>query len=131
MTRTNTPGFRPLLLVAALLAFLLGPRLVALYVDWLWFASVDLAGVFATTFRAQVLAALAGGLLGFLVVFASHLAQVRAMRGRVLAVSFQNQEVVRLDVPRHLDRLALAAPALAAFLVGSLFAGNWQKFLFY
>jgi len=130
MTRTKTPGFRPLLLAAALLAFLLGPRLAALYVDWLWFASVDLAGVFATTFRAQVLAALAGGLLGFLVVFASHLAQVRAMRGRVLAVSLPSQEVVRLDVPRQLDRLAFAAPVLAAFLVGSLFANNWRAFLF-
>ena len=31
MTRMKSPGVRPGLLVAALLAFLLGPRLVALY----------------------------------------------------------------------------------------------------
>ncbi len=130
MTRPRPPGFRPLLLVAALLAFLLGPRLVALYVDWLWFASVDLGGVFATSLKVQVFWTLVGGLLGFLVVYASHRAMVRATRGRVLAVSFQNQELLRLDVPRHLDHLALAAPALAAILVGSLFASNWRTFLF-
>ena len=55
---------------------------------------------------------------------------MRATRGRVLTVSFQNQELIQLDVPKHLDRLALVAPALAAFAVGSLFAGNWRTFLF-
>jgi len=130
MTRMKHPGVRPLLLGVGVLAFLLAPRLVSFYVDWLWFGSLDLAQVFATSFKAQALSALAGGLLGFLVVSASHLAMVRATRGRVLTVSFQNQELMHLDVPKNLDRLALVAPALAAVLVGSLFASNWRTFLF-
>ena len=130
MTGMKHPGIRPLLLGAGVLAFILAPRLFSFYVDWLWFGSVELAQVFATSFKAQAFWTLAGGLLGFLPVYASHLALVRATRGRVLTVSFQNQELIQLNVPKHLDRLALVAPALAAFAVGSLFAGNWRTFLF-
>jgi uncharacterized membrane protein (UPF0182 family) len=129
MTRTGSRSTTPLLVVAAVLAFVLVPQLTSWYVDWLWFASVELPQVFVTSLEAQALWSLAGALLGFLVPFASHLAMVRATRGRVVTVSFQNQAAVQLDVPKHLDRLALAAPALGAFLVGSLFAANWLKFL--
>ncbi len=129
MARTKGPGIGPLLIAALIVAFILVPQLVSFYVDWLWFESVELASVFVTSFKAQAFWSLVGGLLGFFVVFASHLAMVRATRGRVVTVSLPNQTAVPLDVPKHLDRLALAAPALATFLVGSLFAGNWLKFL--
>ena len=129
MTRTKSPAVAPLFVVALVLAFILVPQLASFYVDWLWFESVELPQVFVTSFKAQAFWSLAGGLLGFLVAFVSHLAMVRATRGRVVTVSFQNQAALQLDVPKHLDRLALAAPALAAFVVGSLFAANWLKFL--
>jgi uncharacterized membrane protein (UPF0182 family) len=129
MTRTRSPAVAPLFVVALVLAFIFVPQLASFYVDWLWFESVELPQVFLTSFKAQAFWSLAGGLLGFLVAFASHLAMVRATRGRVVTVSFQNQAALQLDVPKHLDRLALAAPALAAFVVGSLFASNWLKFL--
>ncbi len=119
-----------MLVVAGVLAFILVPQLVSFYVDWLWFESIDLARVFVTSFKAQAFWSLTGGLLGFLIVYASHLAMVRATRGRGLTVSFQNEAALQLDAPRHIDRLALVAPALAAFVVGSLFANNWRKFLF-
>ena len=117
-------------MVLGVLAFTFGPKLVSFYVDWLWFGSVDLAQVFATSFKAQVFWTLAGGLLGFLVVYASHLAMVRATRGRVLSVSIENSAALQLEMPGRLDRIALVAPVLAAFVVGSLFAGNWRTFLF-
>ncbi len=129
MTRTRSPVTGPLLVSALVLAFILAPQLSAFYVDWLWFESIELPQVFAISFKAQAFWSLAGGLLGFLLTYASHLAMVRATRGRVVTVSFQNKANLQLDVPKHLDRLALAAPALAAFVVGSLFAANWQKFL--
>ena len=129
MTRTSASAARPLLVATGVLAVVLAPQLVSFYVDWLWFQSVDLPQVFVTSFKAQAFWSLAGGLLGFLVAYVSHVAMVRATRGRLVTVSFQNQSVVQLEVPKHLDRLALAAPALAAFLVGSLFAANWLKFL--
>ena len=129
MTRTKSPAAAPLFVVALVLAFIFVPQLASFYVDWLWFQSVELPQVFLTSFKAQAFWSLAGGLLGFLVAFVSHLAMVRATRGRVVTVSFQNQAALQLDVPKHLDRLALAAPALAAFAVGSLFASNWLKFL--
>ncbi|MHB8836772.1 MAG: UPF0182 family membrane protein [Candidatus Methylomirabilia bacterium] len=129
MTRTKSPALAPLFVVALVVAFIMVPQLASFYVDWLWFESVELAQVFVTSFKAQAFWSLAGGLLGFLVAFVSHLAMVRATRGRVVTVSFQNQAALQLDVPKHLDRLALAAPALAAFVVGSLFAANWLKFL--
>ena len=130
MRRTKSPIARPLLVVLGVLVFTFGPKLVSFYVDWLWFGSVDLAQVFATSFKAQVFWALAGGLLGFLVTYVSHLAMVRATRGRVLSVSIENSAALQLDTPGRLDRIALAAPVLAAFLSGSLFAGNWRTFLF-
>jgi uncharacterized membrane protein (UPF0182 family) len=130
MTRTRRPGTGPLLVLAAVLAFILGPQMVAFYVDWLWFGSVGLAGVFETSFKTQAFWSLAGALLGFLPVYASHLAVVRATRGRVLTVSFQNGAAVHLDVPGRLDRFGLAAPVLAAYVVGALFSGNWRTFLF-
>ena len=110
MTRTKSPAVAPLFVIALVLAFILVPQAVSFYVDWLWFESVELPQVFATSFKAQAFWSLAGGLLGFLVVFASHLAMVRATRGRVVTVSFRNQAALQLDVPKHLDRLALAAP---------------------
>ncbi len=129
MTRTKSPALAPLFVVAFVLALILVPQLASWYVDWLWFESVDFRQVFVTSFKAQAFWSLLGGLLGFLVAFISHLAMVRATRGRVVTVSFQNQAALQLDIPKHLDRLALAAPVLAAFVVGSLFAGNWLKFL--
>ena len=130
MTRGRTPGAVPVLVFATFLALMVVPQAASFWVDWLWFESVELPQVFITSFKAQAFWSLAGGLLGFLVAFVSHLAMVRATRGRVVTVSFQNQAALQLDVPKHLDRLALAAPALAAFVVGSLFAANWLKFLF-
>ena len=130
MTRTKSLGARPLLVVAGVLAFILAPQLASFYVDWLWFESVDLARVFVTSFKAQAFWSLAGGLLGFLLVYASHLAMVRATRGRVLTVHFTDDVALRLNLPGRLDRLALVAPALAALVVGSLFASNWRNFLF-
>jgi uncharacterized membrane protein (UPF0182 family) len=119
-----------MLSVAGVLAFTLVPKLVSFYVDWLWFESIDLARVFVTSFKTQVFCSLAGGLLGFLVVYASHVAMVRVTRGRVITASFLNQAALQLDMRSHLERLALVVPALAAFVVGSLFANNWRKFLF-
>jgi hypothetical protein len=124
------PGAGPLLIGAGFLLFFLVPQAVSFYVDWLWFESVDLAQVFVTTFKAQSFSLLAGGLLGFLVAYASHLAMVRITRGRVLTVAFQNQTVLELDAPKRLNQLALAAPVLAAFIGASLFAANWRTFLF-
>jgi uncharacterized membrane protein (UPF0182 family) len=68
--------------VLGILAFTFGPRLVSFYVDWLWFGSVDLTQVFATSFKVQVFWTLVGGLLGFMVTYVSHRAMVRATRGR-------------------------------------------------
>jgi len=130
MTRTKNRATRPLLVVLGVLAFTLGPQLVSFYVDWLWFGSVDLAQVFATSFKAQAFWTLAGGLLGFLVTYVSHRAMVRATRGRVLTVPIENSAALRLEMPGRLDRIALVAPVLAAFIVGFLFAGNWRTFLF-
>jgi len=129
MTRAKSPAVAPLFVVAVVLAFIFVPQLASFYVDWLWFESIALPQVFLTSFKAQAFWSLAGGLLGFLVAFVSHMGMVRATRGRVVTVSFQNQAALQLDVPKHLDRLALAAPALATFVVGSLFASNWLKFL--
>ena len=129
MTRTKLPGVVPLLALAFALAFIVVPQMASFYVDWLWFESVDLPQVFVTSFKAQAFWALAGGLIGFLVAFVSHLVMVRATRGRGVTLTFQNQAAIQLNVPKHLDRLALVAPALGAFIVGSLFATNWLRFL--
>src|SRR4051794_38784855 len=44
---------RYLIPVALLLAFFIGPSLVAFYTDWLWFGEVGYQQVYTTTLRAQ------------------------------------------------------------------------------
>jgi len=129
MTRLKSPAVLPAFVFVLVASFILVPPLASWYVDWLWFRSVDLPQVFLTSLKAQVFWALCGGLVGLAVTLASHLVMTRSTRGRAVTVSFQNQAAVQLNIPKHLDRLALLAPGLATFLVGSLFAANWLKFL--
>ncbi len=129
MTRTKFPGVAPLLVFAGVLAFVFVPRASSFFVDWLWFQSVGLQQVFVTSFKAQAFWWLVGALVGFLVVYASHVAMMRATMGRAVVVPFENEAAMVLNEPRHLDRLALVAPVLAALLVGTLVGNNWLKFL--
>lgn len=130
MTRKKTPSAPLLLLALGAMVFILTPKAMSFYVDWLWFGSIELAQVFLIRLKAQAFWTLAGGALGFLVVYVSHLAMARATRGRVLAVSIENSAAFRLEMPGRLDRIALVAPGLAALVVASMFGGNWRTFLF-
>jgi len=130
MSSMRRSGVRVLLVVAGLLTLVLGPKLVSFYVDWLWFGSVGLGQVFTTSLKAQVLCTLAGGLLGFVIAYASHLVMARATRGRALTIAIENSAAFRLELPGRLDRIALVGPALAALVVGALIGFNWRTFLF-
>jgi uncharacterized protein len=125
------PGIFVFIAGVLFLGFLLLPQLISFYIDWLWFKSVDFEKIFFTKINAQVIAALSGGLAGFIITYANIWFAMRVTRGRTIPVTNYSHAMPQLDLLRHFDLLRLIVPVLIGIFVGFLAGGNWMKFLYY
>ncbi len=107
------------------------PQFISLYVDWLWFKDVNFEKIFMTKLNAQVIAAIAGGLAGFVVSYISIWFSMRATKGRALVLSYHDQAIPQLGILRHFDRVRIIVPILIGLFVGLLLNNNWLTFLYY
>jgi uncharacterized membrane protein (UPF0182 family) len=120
---------RFLIPIALVVAFLVGPSLVAFYTDWLWFGEVGYQQVYATTLRAQ------GALFigGFAVAVAWLMLNLRfavSVLGDARPV-FTTREGLEMALPgqRQLQALVPFAALVGGLLAGLFFAGQWETWL--
>jgi uncharacterized membrane protein (UPF0182 family) len=107
------------------------PQFISLYVDWLWFKDVNFEKIFTTKLNAQVIAAIAGGLAGFVISYISIWFSMRATKGKALVLSYHDQAIPQLGILRHFDRVRIIVPILIGLFVGLLLNNNWLTFLYY
>jgi uncharacterized membrane protein (UPF0182 family) len=121
-----------IIIIAAIgLAVLFLPKILTLYVDWLWFSGLQLREIFVTRVAAQALFSLAGFAAGFVIPYISIALAMRFTRNRIVPLA------PALDTPfvrtmlDHLGKLKCIIPALFGLMTALLFSGNWFTFLSY
>jgi uncharacterized membrane protein (UPF0182 family) len=120
-----------ILLPLALFLFLIFmPQLLSLYVDWLWFKSVLYENLFTVKINAQIISAAAGFIAGFIITFVSIWVSLKATKGRDITTSLYGQEIPRLNVVRHFDKIKIIVPVFVGLFVAMLFSSNWMTFLY-
>ena len=107
------------------------PQFISLYVDWLWFKDVKFEKIFTTKLNAQVIAAFAGVLIGFIISYINIRISMQATKDRAIVPSFHNQAMPQLGILRHFDRIKIIVPVLIGLFVGLLLNNNWLTFLYY
>ncbi len=107
------------------------PQFISLYVDWLWFKDVKFEKIFTTKLNAQVIAAFAGVLIGFIISYINIRISMQATKDRAIVPSFHNQEISQLSILRYFDRIKIIVPVLIGLFVGLLLNNNWLTFLYY
>jgi uncharacterized membrane protein (UPF0182 family) len=120
-----SPGTRRILWIAGviLLFLLIFNPLIGLYVDNLWFNSLDFQTVFTTRLAYQARFGLIGFVLAFVVLALSGLFALRLMGPTRLS-----QIGVRRRVLTSVQgRLVLVVAAVVAFFMSQLAAGGWER----
>src|SRR3982074_1467811 len=122
-------GTRRLLWVAAfiILVLLVFNPLIGLYVDNLWFKSLDFQTIFTTRLGYQARFGLIGFVLAFVVLAVNGVFALRLMGPTRLSQIGVRRRVLT-SVP---GRLVLAASAVIAFFMGQLAAGTWERAALY
>src|SRR5438876_8058856 len=117
-------GTRRVLIVAALilLVLIIFNPLVGLYVDNLWFRSLNYQGVFTTRLGYQVWLGVIGFALAFVILVLNGLFAVRLMGPTRLS----QIGVKRRVLSSPLGRAVLGVAAVIAFFMGQVAAGAWQ-----
>src|SRR5258708_6451497 len=120
-----TPGTRRILYVAAfiLLVLLVFNPLIGLYVDNLWFKSLNFQGIFTTRIAYQAWLFVAGFLVAFVVLALNGLFAVRLMGPTRLS----QIGVKRRVLSSGLGRAVLGVAAVIAFFMGEIISGAWQE----
>ncbi|HXA41715.1 MAG TPA: UPF0182 family protein [Candidatus Solibacter sp.] len=120
-----TPGTRRILYVAAfiLLVLLVFNPLIGLYVDNLWFKSLNFQSIFTTRIAYQAWLFLAGFLVAFVVLALNGLFAVRLMGPTRLS----QIGVKRRVLSSGLGRAVLGIAAVIAFFMGEIISGAWQE----
>jgi uncharacterized protein len=119
---------RVLLVVALVIAglFLIGPRIVDTYTNWLWFGEVDYRSVYVKVIVTRIILFLVVGLLVGLIVFA---ALVLAYRTRpvFVPVAGPNDPIARYrtTVMSRLRLFGLGIPLVIGVLSGLVAQSNW------
>ncbi len=117
------------IIIAVVLAILAA---APLYVDWLWFQSAGLTSVFTT----QLLAQLAVGFAGFLVVFGLLYGNFRLFRrftsNAPISITFTSEgQMVRTTIDQPLNRWVKPVAALIGLLGALALAPQWKTVLLY
>jgi uncharacterized membrane protein (UPF0182 family) len=122
-------GTRRILWIAGiiLLFLLVFNPLIGLYVDNLWFKSLDFQTIFTTRLGYQAQFGLIGFLLAFVVLAVNGLFALRLMGPTRLSQIGVRRRVLT-SVP---GRLVLLVSAVIAFFMGQLSAGSWERAALY
>ncbi|MDA8431363.1 MAG: UPF0182 family protein [Nitrospiraceae bacterium] len=118
------------LFVVLLFALLFLPESLSLYIDWLWFKDVGMAGIFNTRVQAQAMSALCGLVGGFFIPYLNLWLALRAMKGRA-ATPLHGLAMPQFDFLRHIERIKVIVPVLTALFSAALLNGSWMSFLSY
>lgn len=118
------PGGCLSLVVLAVVLFLLGPVLLEMSVDWQWFGSLGLQGVFGTRLQAGLLVFLVGFVVALVFLLVNWSIARRIVRPGQL---FPGQQP---SVPPWLLGLgSLGGSIIAALLFGLIAGGGWSRVL--
>jgi uncharacterized membrane protein (UPF0182 family) len=120
-----------IIIIAIGLAVLLLPKILTLYVDWLWFGSLQLRELFVRKVAAQALFALGGFASGFAIPYISIALAMRFTRNRVVPLASAWDTPLIRTMLDHLGKLKCIIPALFGLMAGLLFSENWFTFLSY
>ncbi|OYD69248.1 UPF0182 family protein [Rhodococcus sp. OK302] len=119
---------RILLVVAVIVAALLlvGPRLISMYTDWLWFGEVGFRGVFTKVLLTRVLLFLVVGAVVGAIVWLAMLLAYRA-RPVFVPVSGPNDPIARYrtTVMSRLRLFGVVIPIAIGLLSGLIAQANW------
>src|ERR1700682_1730420 len=123
------PGTRRILWIAGilLLFLLVFNPLIGLYVDNLWFKSLDFQTIFTTRLAYQAQFGLIGFVVAFVVLTANGLFALRLMGPTRLSQIGVRRRVLT-SVP---GRLVVAVSAVIAFFMSQLAAGAWERAALY
>ncbi|MDI9925113.1 UPF0182 family protein [Rhodococcus sp. IEGM 1341] len=118
-----------ILLVLALVAaglLLIGPRLIDVYTNWLWFGEVDFRGVYTTTLLTRLVIFFVVALVVGLIVFAA-LAVAYRNRPVFVPVAGPNDPIARYrtTVMSRLRLFGIGIPVVFGFLSGMIAQTNW------
>src|SRR6202165_407409 len=118
-------GTRRILWVAAfiILVLVVFNPLVGLYVDNLWYKSIDFQTIFTTRLSYQARLGLIGFVAALVILAGNGLFALRLMGPTRLSQIGVKRRVLT-SVP---GRVVLAVCAVIAFLMGQLAAGGWEK----
>ncbi|MCL0063069.1 UPF0182 family protein [Peptococcaceae bacterium] len=133
------------------LLFSVSHALAALYVDWLWFKSLNYQEVFLTALFSEITLKIVTGILFFVFLFVNLaftqrfiLQKVEELKNRLRAAVFEEKVIdmqqpidqieqwVKLITKRSLTAVFLLLSIALAFITSSAFSGDWiivQKFL--
>jgi hypothetical protein len=118
-----------LILAVAGLLLLVGPLLVTLYIDWLWFGEVGYKQVFLRTLSARAWLGGAVFLFAFAVLYANlRLAQKTLKRSELTIMTPQGPHTIAVDLNR-IKPLLYGAVVLAAFLLAASASARWDVWL--
>ncbi|MGE0388284.1 MAG: UPF0182 family protein [Gammaproteobacteria bacterium] len=111
------------------LVVMVGPAMVALYTDWLWFGEVGYRDVFLRTLSARVWLGGAAFLLGFAFLYFNMRVALQGMRPYEFTVMTQQGErTIRVDPARFRPLLYVVA-GIAAVLLGLYASARWDLWL--
>ncbi|WP_206489879.1 UPF0182 family protein [Rhodococcus sp. KRD162] len=118
-----------ILLVLALVAaglLLIGPRLIDIYTNWLWFGEVGFRGVYTTTLLTRVVLFVVVALVVGLIVFGALLVAYRN-RPVFVPVAGPNDPIARYrtTVMSRLRLFGIGIPVAFGFLSGMIAQTNW------
>jgi len=130
MNRRLSPGGIAALAAAAVILVFL-PKLISLYVDWLWFNDLRFGAVFTKKITTQMLCSSAGFVAGFLILYLNLALALRATKNRIFGTSASWDSIPVQSIVRHLGKIVLLAPVLLGFLTALVFYRNWLTFLYY
>ncbi|WP_165609083.1 UPF0182 family protein, partial [Mycolicibacterium fortuitum] len=116
------------LALVAVLALLIGPRVVDGYVDWLWFGELGYRSVFTTVLFTRLIVFLVVGLLIGLVVFAG-LALAYRSRPVFVPAAGPNDPVARYrtTVLARLRLFGIGVPVFIGLLAGVIAQSYWVR----
>jgi uncharacterized protein len=121
-----------IIIIAAIgLAVIFLPKIISLYVDWLWFSGLHLREMFVRKVVAQALFSLAGFIAGFVVPYISIALAMRVTKNRVVPLASALDTPPIRSILDHLSKLKFIIPAFFGLMVAFLFYENWFTFLSY
>ncbi len=106
--------------------FVMFNRVIALYTDWRWFQSINLAQIFTTEFSTKIIAFLIAAVI-FIILFMINIAVARWQVKRD-TIFFSDESIV---AQKMVSVISWSVALLLGWLVGSTASGSWLTILEY